>query len=406
MTPAAKTGASPASRWVAALLLMAVLPALAIGKPDPRHEALADAVFAASRAEGMVLAVVDAHGTQVLGRGRQAPDRIAPPDGDSLLRINSLSKVMAAELLAGDVQAARLALDTPLADYSDGRPVPGGDAITLVQLATHTAGIPRDMPDDSWPADAAPNTWPDAATRWRWLATLPAPREPGRHALYSTPGFLFLGDALAAASGQPYTVLLRNRLSAPLGMHDTTAAPDAAQCRRLLRAASRDPLRYTCADSSATAASAGMYSTADDIALWMRAMLAAEQAGGYRPWQAQLRREALATIEGLDGGGRADAIGLGWIRLADGDARTTIVQKTGAGGGFSSYLAFVPARGIGVFVATSHYDPEAMSALTAQVNAWLMERSADDERRSSGVTLMKRVAPASSTAPHHPSPDR
>lgn len=359
-----------------ALLLAPMAAVAATPRAPPQPEALADALFAASQAPGLVLVVVAPDGTEMLGRGRQAPGRPQAPDADALLRINSLSKVMAAELFAEALQAGTLRLDTPLARYAQGRPVPGGDALTLQQLATHTGGIPRAMPDADWPVDAAPNTFPDQATRWRWLAQLPAAPAPGRRALYSTPGFLFLGDALAAAAAQPYTRLLAARLTAPLGMRDTTASPDRAQCARLLRAPSDDPLRYACVDSSATAASAGMYSSAHDIGLWMQAMLAREQAGGYLPWQAQRTRGALDRVEGLDAAGHADAIGLGWIRMDADATHPLIVQKTGAGGGFSCYLAFAPAQRRGVFVAASHYDRASLAAMASRVNAWLAEAGA------------------------------
>ena len=45
-------------------------------------------------------------------------------------------------------------------------------------------------------------------------------------------GFDLLGAALAEARGRPYADLLRERITGPLGMADTTLAPSAEQCAR------------------------------------------------------------------------------------------------------------------------------------------------------------------------------
>jgi len=343
---------------------------------NAQRQALADALFVTSKASGLVMVVIDQDEAHFLARGHQNPDGLETPNADSLVRINSHSKILAADLFSRQIAAGAVSLTTPLARLAPSATatVPGGDAITLADLATHTGGIPRNVPDDSWPDDAPPNTWPDADFRWHWLATLPPPPAPGRRALYSTPGFLFLGDALAIQAKEPYAGLLQQQLTGPLGMNDTTAEPSPAQCARLMHGSDRETL-YRCADTRNTAASAGMYSTARDMGRWMVAMLAQDHQQGYLPWHPQRTRDALESVEGLDVAGHADAVGLGWILQQPMPDAPLLVEKTGAGGGFTDYIALLPQSGRGIFVATTHYDRQTIEAIAAQVNVWLLHQT-------------------------------
>src|SRR5699024_11928369 len=57
---------------------------------------------------------------------------------------------------------------------------------------------------------------------------------PGSQAAYSNLAFDLLADALANASGKPYTPLFEEQITRPLGMKDTTYTPSPDQCRRLM----------------------------------------------------------------------------------------------------------------------------------------------------------------------------
>ena len=78
------------------------------------------------------------------------------------------------------------------------------------------------------PSGAAPFAWPTTADRYAWLASYTLPWAPGSVAAYSNVGFDLLGAALAAATGQTYADLLRERITAPLGMADTILTPTAS----------------------------------------------------------------------------------------------------------------------------------------------------------------------------------
>lgn len=269
-------------------------------------------------------------------------------EANALVRVGSISKVLAGALLANMVSEGKVKLDDPVASFAPtGVRLP--QAMTLLELATHTSGAPRNGNGaDAWKAVAnAKMLWP-----------------AGSGAQYSNIGFWLLGAALQRAGGQDYETLLRGRVMGPLGMSDTTARPSAEQCGRLVKVA-----EFPCADQSAVASTAGMYSTASNMARWLEHLLAVRDAKGRVAQAMYVRRDALARAEGLDSGGHADGIGLGWIHLDRAGSRPALMSKTGGQDGFLSYIAFAPGRRTGVFAVIATMDLEASRKMAVAVNA-------------------------------------
>ena len=333
------------------------------------------ATFMESGATGMVLAVVDGDQDIVVGYGETAKGSGREPDGTSLVRLGSISKTMAGELLASLAAEGRLSLTAPLQRYApEGRPVPG-DAerpITLLDLATHAAALPRELPVAA-PSGTAPFAWPTTADRYAWLASYTLPWAPGSVAAYSNVGFDLLGAALEAATGQTYAELLHERLAAPLGMADTTLTPNPEQCGRLMTGYGIPGAEAApCVATTAIAASGGVYATANDMVRWLHHHLApagaaarATVALAHAPY---LQRQALEAAIGFDEAGPMQGIGLAWVTLAAEGHRPLIVQKTGGLAGFMSYVAFAPGKGVGAFVVVNRIDFGMFGGLVGNVN--------------------------------------
>jgi serine-type D-Ala-D-Ala carboxypeptidase/endopeptidase len=333
------------------------------------------AMFLESGATGMVLAVVHGDDHMVVGLGETAQGSGREPDGKSLVRLGSISKALAGELLGGLAAEGRLSLTDPLSRYAPDRvhvPEFDGRAITLLDLATHSAALPRELPMAA-PAGTAPFAWPTAADRFAWLTGQELPWAPGSIAAYSNLGFDLLGAALAEATGTPYPDLLRERITGPLGMVDTGVAPDAEQCGRLMTGYGIPGAEAApCVGTGNIAASGGIYSTADDMVRWLRHNLARADPAAW-PTLAlthagYLQRQDLVAAIGFDEAGPMDAIALAWLlENADGH-RPTIIQKTGGLAGFMSYLAFAPGRDVGAFVVVNRIDFGMFGGLTEGVN--------------------------------------
>ena len=104
-------------------------------------------LWLSSGAPGLVLAVVRGDEALVLGFGETRPGSKVEPDGRSILRMGSIAKVMAGHVLASMAADGTVKLTDALAKYAPpGAKVPAfaGRQITLLDLATYTAGLPRD----------------------------------------------------------------------------------------------------------------------------------------------------------------------------------------------------------------------------------------------------------------------
>ncbi|HEX5325397.1 MAG TPA: D-alanyl-D-alanine-carboxypeptidase/endopeptidase AmpH [Acetobacteraceae bacterium] len=337
------------------------------------------AMWSGSGAPGLVLGVVQGDDSIVVGFGTIRPKGDHPelpnpePDGRTLIRLGSISKAFAGELLAGLVVDGDVRLTDPLSKYLPGATVPafGTREITLLDLATHSAGLPREM--GYAPNGTAPFAWPTAADRLAWLGKAKLAWAPGTVAAYSNIGFDLLGDALEGAAGVSYATLLRQRITGPLGMSDTTLAPDAGQCARLMLGTGLGaPAAPVCTDTAATQASGGLYSTGNDMVVWLRHQMNTADAA-VSPVLAvshaiyRLRQTMPAAI-GFDEAGPMAGLGLAWVMQAADGPQPMLLEKSGGGGGFMTYVAFAPGRGVGVFVAVDRVDFAMFAALVGAAN--------------------------------------
>ncbi|HWE86094.1 MAG TPA: D-alanyl-D-alanine-carboxypeptidase/endopeptidase AmpH [Terracidiphilus sp.] len=310
-------------------------------------------IFAQSGSTGMVLVVV--RGDQVFfrGYGETAPGSRQVPTEDSLVRLCSLTKIFTTDVLTKLVADKTVGLDYTLERYAPrGATVPERrGSITLENLATHTSGLPRELGSSS----RVPHfTFPDYQTRWHWLPNQRLRSTPGTEALYSNVAYDFLSDALAVAAHKQYAALLSERTLKPLDLWSTTYFPTAEQCGRLLKSAHDE---RACAITEATAGSSGLYSSARDMTIWLKYLLGTG-GGGFPRQDAAARAVYLKPADlvkqtGLDHAGQPTGVGLGWIHILPLDSESHIVEKTGGGAGFESYIAINDARHTAIFVAAT-----------------------------------------------------
>jgi D-alanyl-D-alanine-carboxypeptidase/D-alanyl-D-alanine-endopeptidase len=324
---------------------------------------------------GMIIAAIRGNESAVFGFGETSKDSGVEPDGKSLVRIGSITKVFTGEVLARLAADGTVGFADPLSDHLDlGVTLPSvdGRAIRLVDLATQSGGLPREVPHAPGPDDDPFRTITTKAFT-DWLGSNPLLFKPGSAVLYSNFGFDLLAAGLAGAAGRPYPEILHDFVTGPLGMADTTFAPSAEQKPRVMQGHGFDgePMPDV-PTGSVIVGSGGLYSTADDLIRWLRWHLdrfAAEDAElRLLDHAVYLQRDGLATVSGMDESGRMDAIGLGWVvMMPDGD-RPLILQKAGGLQGFFSYLAFAPSRGVGAFVVINQFDFTAALGMGETIN--------------------------------------
>jgi D-alanyl-D-alanine-carboxypeptidase/D-alanyl-D-alanine-endopeptidase len=342
-------------------LFAALLVALPVHSQQPlsfpEAGVRAQSIFTQSAATGMVLVVVRDGQVLIQGYGETAPGSRVAPGEHSEIRLCSISKIFAGDLLTRLAAEGKVSLSDPLQRYAPRRirvpEGPGDTAITLRDLATHTSGLAREV--SAYPKNLAHFTFPDHATRWAWLPRQKLTKAPGSVALYSNVGFDFLGDALAMASGLSYPRLLHQTLLQPLDMWDTTLFPSADQCTRLLRGSSE---QGPCTDTDASSSSGGIYSTPADMAKLLKYLLHApgSPAQPDAALTMYLKPSELKSVQGLSHAGDPTGIGLGWVQLGDPATDSAIIQKTGGGAGFGTYIALNRARRTGIFLAVTDGD--------------------------------------------------
>src|SRR5262245_49184609 len=155
-----------------------------------------------------------------------------PLRADDLFQIGSCTKTFTAALVTQAAAKGELGLDDPLGQWLDGkRALPGWvQEITLCQLLTHTAGVPRNAPNrrdvPGAPSVAEPFSIEEL---YAGLAAAQMVGAPGERWSYSNFGYGLLGVALENATGKRYEALLRERILEPLGMQDSGITPSAEQ---------------------------------------------------------------------------------------------------------------------------------------------------------------------------------
>jgi serine-type D-Ala-D-Ala carboxypeptidase/endopeptidase len=348
------------------LLLLSLLPVVAQTAPVVTLHDLKDAeplgadLYAGSGATGLVMVVVRGDEVYFHGYGEGVPGSRQAPTPESVVRLCSLTKIFTTDLLAKLVSDGTVRLDDPLQKYApEAAVVPQkGTPITLKELATHTAGLDREI--GTAPRHTPHFTYPDYETRWHWLASAQLKFTPGTQAYYSNVGFDLLSDALARAAQTPYPALLQRRTLDPLRMWETTFFPNPSECERLMTGAREEG---PCTITASTEGSSGLYSTPADMAKFLAYLVGAGAAG--LPVQSDsahgvyLLPSTLKGQYGLNHAGRPSGIGLGWLHLGANDSVSHIIQKTGGGAGFVTYIAIHPASHTALFVAMTEGPPRA-----------------------------------------------
>ena len=347
---------TPLSSLFVLLLMSALAQAqTASSLPDLQSaDALGADLFLQSGATGLVLVVVRDNQVFFRGYGETAPNSHQLPTQDSLLRLCSLTKIFTTDVLTRLVLDKTVRLADSLQRFAPPHTVVPRRTgpITLADLATHTSGLPRELANA--PRDTPHFTFPDYRTRWRWLPNQRLRSAPGTSALYSNIAFDLLSDALQSATHRQYAALLAERTLNPLHMRNTTFFPSAAQCSHLLMGISDEG---ACTATEATAGSSGLYSTATDMAIWLQYLL--RTGSPSTPAQSPVAQNIyilpskLVGQKGLDHAGEPTGIGLGWIHILPADDPSHIIEKTGGGAGYETYIAINHSRRTAIFLAAT-----------------------------------------------------
>lgn len=345
--------------WVACVLALAVTAACNAARAEPGAEPraalepLARSLVDGQYCSGVVVALIPASGSpQILAWGETARGNGKLPDGNTVFEIGSVSKTFTSLVLAEAVIDKQVTLDTPVATLLPKAKLPAGRrAITLLDLATHTSGLPR-MPDNLHPADAE-NPYADYTEDqlFAFLGTATLGREPGAKYEYSNLGAALLGQALARRGKADWATLVATQITRPLAMTSTMVALTDDARARFAQGYDGDGEPAKPWDLPTFAGAGALRSTANDLVTFVKAELAASKRATSR----LARAMALTQTPQRDldddpppGAGSprpGRKIGLAWHISPDGT-----IWHNGQTGGYHSYVAFRPSSQVGVVV--------------------------------------------------------
>jgi hypothetical protein len=157
---------------------------------------------------GLAVGIVDEHGPRVISHGKLDNGTDREVDGDTLFEIGSITKVFTALLLQDMIERGEMKLEDPVQKYlpdSVRMPTWQGKEITLLHLATHTSGLPRDSDGELY----------------AFLSHCTLHQAPGVHWEYSNLGMGLLGHVIALKACKDYETLVVERICQPLGMDST-----------------------------------------------------------------------------------------------------------------------------------------------------------------------------------------
>jgi serine-type D-Ala-D-Ala carboxypeptidase/endopeptidase len=295
---------------------------------------------------GLVVGIIKGGRSHVFGYGSVSSQKEQPPDGDTVFELASVGKTFTATLLADLCLNGEVSLDDPITAFlpADVRvPGSGGRSITLLDLATHHSGLPS-LPGNFRPADPL-NPYADYTVEalYRGLEDITLSSPVGTRYAYSNLGFGLLGQLLESRAKRCYEDLVVARICDPLGMAGTRMTLDESLKARL--ASPHDKGKPVSVWEDRTLAGAGSFlSTAHDMLAFVRAHLG-DGAGSLG------EAMRLAVMKRRPTDRPATAIGLGWH--IDSENALDIVWHNGGSGGSRSYVAFLPASGVGVVVLSN-----------------------------------------------------
>jgi D-alanyl-D-alanine-carboxypeptidase/D-alanyl-D-alanine-endopeptidase len=290
------------------------------------------------RTPGIVVGMIadDPQERWVVGYGRLSATDERVPDGDTVFELASIGKVFTGVLLANAVVNGDVQLDDPISMYlPEGVTAPEyeGKSITLLDLATHTSGLP-------WSGIEPRHSSYTLDQMYAYLSSIRLTRAPGSTYAYSGFGMGLLGNLLGREAGvADYEALLVDRITGPLGM-DSTHIVLTPEMRSRLAPPHRTYSRPAPSLDAPTfaGAGAGLRSTANDLLTFLAANM------GLTGTELQPVLQLANTPQRPSIG--KGTIGLGWQVAAN----TGFHYHGGGNPGYSTYLAWDPERKFGVVV--------------------------------------------------------
>ncbi|HBO2567529.1 TPA: PDC family class C beta-lactamase [Pseudomonas aeruginosa] len=361
----------------ASTLLFATTPAIAGEAPADRLKALVDAavqpVMKANDIPGLAVAISLKGEPHYFSYGLASKEdgrRVTP---ETLFEIGSVSKTFTATLAGYALAQDKMRLDDRASQHWPALQGSRFDGISLLDLATYTAGgLPLQFPDSVQKDQAQIRDY-----YRQWQPTY----APGSQRRYSNPSIGLFGYLAARSLGQPFERLMEQQVFPALGLEQTHLDVPEAALAQYAQGYGKDDRPLRVGPGPLDAEGYGVKTSAADLLRFVDANLHPERLD--RPWAQALD----ATHRGYYKVGDMTQ-GLGWEaydwpislkRLQASNSTPMALQphriarlpapqalegqrllnKTGSTNGFGAYVAFVPGRDLGLVILANRNYPNA-----------------------------------------------
>ncbi len=312
-------------------------------------------------------------GNFVFGHGTTELGVTNPPRPDTHFRAASNTKTMTAAVIVQLVQEGKLGFDDLISKYVQG--VPNGDKISIRQLIKMRSGLYNftNAPELAESLDKDPDKVWTVREVLDMAFRRPPHFAPGAEFEYNNTNYVLLGLVAEKIEGQPLASIFQTRLFKPLGMKGTALPistsnaipepyahgylyggssyalvdePYPADLQAAAEAGTLKPNDDTWQNPSPYFAAGGVISTAEDLAIWISALV------GGKVFDADYHRQWLESPEPEDASNpKGQKYGYGIALLTFGP--NEIYFHGGEMPGYNSFMGHDPVNDVTLVVWTS-----------------------------------------------------
>jgi CubicO group peptidase (beta-lactamase class C family) len=340
-----------------------------------RAAAVADEVVRQGQYPSAVLAVANAE-RLLLKHVAARPDRAVARE-DRIFLLASITKPIVATAIMRLVEEGRLLLSDAVAKHISQFASAGKDRVTVYHILTHTSGLD----DAEWLRELTERRGASAEELVALALGAPLRSEPGARYEYNSFSFYVLAELIGRLGGVPYPEYLRRWIFKPLGMRDTSFAPEGDGRSRAMPVYAEgieDFERRLAYYVAVAFPGGGLWGTLADLVAFGQAFLRGGRSGDYH----LLSPAAIEVMTRLHTAGMTE--------ISDGQ---TVPANYGLGWGKPGPSALASPRAYrhgGVTGTLLHVDPEWDLVFVFLTNQWGIQGSAPDRALNAVYGALRR----------------
>ncbi|UVL00576.1 class C beta-lactamase [Pseudomonas sp. B21-048] len=291
---------------------------------------------------------------------------------DTLFEIGSVSKTFTATLAAYAQVTGKLSLSDNASQVLPTLRGSAFDSISVLQLGTYTAGgLPLQFPGDADHQDKMLGYFK------QWTPTYAA----GTHRLYSNPSLGLFGYLAAHNMGAPFDALMEKTLLPKLGLKHSYLKVPQDQMALYAQGYNKDDKPVQVGPGALDSEAYGVKTSASDLLRYVEAnmnptslekplqqAIAITHTGYYTVgemtqglgWEFYNYPVTLDTLLAGNSSQMAfEAHEVRWRNPPQPQRDNVLINKTGSTSGFGAYVAFIPAKDIGIVILANKNYPNA-----------------------------------------------